>query len=68
MSQFYSANAIVHHVSCVETPEENGIAERKHQHIHNIARALKFQCGLPMNYLGYCVLHVDVSNFKIKRG
>ena len=31
MHGFYASKGIVHQTTCVETPEQNGIAERKHQ-------------------------------------
>jgi len=41
------SKCIIHQITCVETPEQNDIVERKHQHLLNVTQTLIFQFKLP---------------------
>jgi len=64
MKQFYEEQGIIHRTTCVDTPQQNGQAERKHRYILNVARALRFQANLPIEFWEECVL---TSGYLINR-
>ncbi|KAI0523201.1 hypothetical protein KFK09_005595 [Dendrobium nobile] len=47
---FLQDNGITQQLSCPHTPEQNGIAERKHRHLLDITRALLHESGLPHKF------------------
>lgn len=54
-SELFKELGIIHQTSCAYTPQQNGIAERKHRHILEITRAIRFQANIPIMFWGLCV-------------
>ena len=63
MTDFFKTYGIIHQHSCVATPQQNTIMERKHQHILCVARALRIQLNVPIAYWGdYILIVVHLIN------
>ncbi|KAJ0909446.1 putative RNA-directed DNA polymerase [Helianthus annuus] len=56
MDIFCKTKGILHQTSCAYTPQQNGLVERKHRHLLNLARSLLFQSGVPLSFWADCVL------------
>lgn len=52
MSSFFKNEGIIHESSCVNTPQQNGVVERKMGHLLSITRSLLFHKNVPKNYWG----------------
>ncbi|KAM1270153.1 hypothetical protein ACFX2G_002244 [Malus domestica] len=52
MRSFLDTHGTIFQHSCVHTPQQNGVVERKHRHLLNIGRALRFQANLPLKFWG----------------
>ncbi|RVW73200.1 Retrovirus-related Pol polyprotein from transposon RE1 [Vitis vinifera] len=58
VGEFLAQEGIVHLSSCVDTPQQNGIAERKNRHLLEVARSLMFSMNVPKLFWGQAVLTV----------
>ncbi|CAN1152028.1 Retrovirus-related Pol polyprotein from transposon TNT 1-94, partial [Linum perenne] len=56
LGSFLSTHGIIHSSSCVDTPEQNGIAERKNRQLLDMARALMFGTNVPKYLWGEALL------------
>ena len=56
LKDFFHSNGILYQLACVDTPQQNAIVERKHQHILNVTRTFIFQSNVPLFFWGDCVL------------
>ena len=55
MREFFKQKGTTYQHSCVYTPQQNGVVERKHRHILESARAFRFQAHLPLPFWAECV-------------
>jgi hypothetical protein len=46
------AQGIVHQTTCPDTPQQNGVAERKNRHLLEVVRALLIESHMPLSYWG----------------
>jgi hypothetical protein len=56
MRPFFNGLGILFQHSCPATPQQNGVVERKHHRLLNVARALRFQACLPLQFWGGSIL------------
>nr|GEV82523.1 integrase, catalytic core [Tanacetum cinerariifolium] len=56
MITFYEKNRILLETTCPHTPQQNAIVERKHRHMLETARALRFEANIPKRLWGECIL------------
>ncbi|RVX00895.1 Retrovirus-related Pol polyprotein from transposon TNT 1-94 [Vitis vinifera] len=56
VGEFLAQEWIVHLSSCVDTPQQNRIAERKNRHLLEVARSLMFSMNVPKLLWGQAVL------------
>ncbi|XP_075080160.1 uncharacterized protein LOC142165522 [Nicotiana tabacum] len=53
--ELFKSHGIIHQSSCPYSPQQNRVVERRHRHILEIARAIKFQGHLPSRSWGCCL-------------
>ena len=50
LGDFLKSKGIIHLSSCVDTPQQNGVAKRKNRHLLEITRYLLFESNAPDTY------------------
>ena len=50
MKQFFRDHGLVHQTSYPDTPQQNGVAERKNRTLLEVARALMFETHIPVRF------------------
>jgi transposase InsO family protein len=55
-SNFLKQKGILHQTTCINTPEQNEISERKNRHILEVTRSLLFQTNVPKRFWSEAVL------------
>ncbi|CAL2248981.1 unnamed protein product [Prunus armeniaca] len=56
LNQFLQDHGVIHQCSCLYTPQQNGVAERKNQHLLEVVRASLFDANMPRPFWGEAVL------------
>lgn len=47
LGSYLQSHEIIHQISCDDTPQQNGVSERKNRHLLEVARALLFTYNVP---------------------
>lgn len=54
--ELFFAHGVLHQKSCVYTPQQNGLIERKHRHLAQVSRTLLFNSGCSTKFWGEAML------------
>lgn len=54
--EYFSTHGILHQTTCVDTPAQNGVAERKNRHLLEVAHSLMFTMNVPKYLWGEAIL------------
>ncbi|PRQ35370.1 putative RNA-directed DNA polymerase [Rosa chinensis] len=54
--EYFQDHGIIHQTSCSQTPEQNGVSERKNRHLLDMARSLLLSANMPKYLWGEAVL------------
>ena len=56
MENYFLSNGIIHQTSYVNTPQQNGVAERKNRDLLEKTRAIMLQMHVPKKFWSYGIL------------
>ena len=55
LKRYLEAHGTIHQTTCSDTPQQNGVAERKNRHLLKIVRALLIEAHMPLSYWGHAL-------------
>ena len=55
LKQYLNLHGIVHQTTCLYSPQQNGVAERKNRHLLEVVRASLFGAHMPISYWGEAI-------------
>ncbi|XP_070014528.1 uncharacterized protein [Nicotiana sylvestris] len=58
VAELLKSKGIVHQSSCIYTPQQNKVVERRHMYILKVATSLRFHAVIPLRFLGECIATV----------
>ena len=56
LDSFLLKRGMLHQSSCIITPQQNGVSERKNRHLLEVSRALLFTANVPKHFWGDAIL------------
>ncbi|KAK2991285.1 hypothetical protein RJ640_024550 [Escallonia rubra] len=56
LQQYLKAHGIIHQTTCSNTPQQNGVAERKYRHLLEVVCASLIEAHLPLSYWGEALI------------
>ena len=56
LRDYLQTHGIIHQSSCVDTPQQNRVAERKNRHLLDVTRALMISARMPHSFWGDAIL------------
>ncbi|RVW26366.1 Retrovirus-related Pol polyprotein from transposon TNT 1-94 [Vitis vinifera] len=55
LQKYLEEHGIIHQTTCSNTPQQNGVAERKNRHLLEVVRASLITAKIPISYLGEAI-------------
>ena len=53
LKRYLEAHGTIHQTTCSDTPQQNGVAERKNRHLLEVVRASLIEAHMPLSYWGH---------------
>ena len=55
LKRYLEAHGTIHQTTCSDTPQQNGVAERKNRHLLEVVRASLIEAHMPLSYWGHAL-------------